>query len=129
MILISRIWKLYFPISPRFHIFRYIMLSVDMMECFQGFFLKSIFLSSMSASIKKGSQNRKSCNKTNKTNRFFLPKIIKVFLSPILQNLKGRSLFDNFFENGPLDEPRKMPPSKKFYLFRKLVKNAKWCSK
>ena len=85
------------------------------------FFLKSIFLSSM-LQLKKGSQNRQSCKKTNKTNRFFLPKIIKVFLSPILQNLKGRSFFDNFFENGPLDEPRKMPPSKKFYLFRKLDK-------
>ena len=28
---------------------------------------------------------------------FFLPKINKVFLRPILQNLKGRSVLDNFF--------------------------------
>ena len=32
-------------------------------------------------------------------------------------------------ENDPLDGPKKMPPSKKFYLFRKMVKNAKWWSK
>ena len=31
-----------------------------------------------------------------------------------------------FFENDPLDEPKRMPLSKKFYLLRKLVKNAKW---
>ena len=34
-----------------------------------------------------------------------------------------------FFENDPLDEPNQMPPSKKFYPSRKLVKNAKWWSK
>ena len=33
------------------------------------------------------------------------------------------------FENDPLYEPNQMPPSKKFYLFRKTVKNAKWWSK
>ena len=33
---------------------------------------------------------------------------------------------DHFFENDPLDKPKKMPMSKKFYLFRKMVKNAKW---
>ena len=50
----------------------------------------------------------------------------KVFLRPILQNLKERSVLDNFFfENDPLDELNQMPLSKKFYLFRKLVKNAK----
>ena len=43
-------------------------------------------------------------------------KINKVFLRPILQNLKGRSVSDNFFfENNPLDEPKQMWPSKKFY--------------
>ena len=44
-------------------------------------------------------------------------------MSPILQNLKGISVFNKFyFENDPLDEPKKMPPSKNFHLFRKLVK-------
>ena len=33
------------------------------------------------------------------------------------------------FENDSLDEQKIMPPSKKFYLFRKLVKNAKWWPK
>ena len=65
------------------------------------FFLTSIFLSSMSASIKKVSQNRtkyilqqtnKQTNKQNKRTTIFLPKINKLFLSPILQNLKGRSV-------------------------------------
>ena len=85
----------------------------------------------MSASIGQ------SCNKTNKTNKqnklttIFLPKnkINKVFFSPILQNLRGSSVLDNFFENNPLDEPKRMPLSKKFCIFRKLVKNAKWWSK
>ena len=55
-----------------------------------------------------------------------LPKINKVFLRPILQNLKRRSVLDKFFfENDPLDKLNQMPLSKKFYLFRKLVKIAK----
>ena len=89
----------------------------------------------MSASIKKKvSQNRTKLQQTTTTTNnkrpFFLPKINKVFLRPILQNLKGRSVLDKFFfENDPLDEPNQMPSSKKFYLFRKLVKNAKWWSK
>ena len=63
---------------------------------------------------------------TNNKRPFFLPKINKVFLRPILQNLKGRSVLDKFFfENDPLDELNQMPLSKKFYPFRKLVKNAK----
>ena len=62
----------------------------------------------------------------NNKRPFFLPKINKVFLRPILQNLKGRSVLDKFFfENDPLDELNQMPLSKKFYLLRKLVKNAK----
>ena len=78
---------------------------------------------------KKVSQNRtklqqtKQQNKTKQQTTIFLPKINKVFLRPILQNLKGRSVLDNFFfENDPLDELNQMPLSKKFYLFRKLVK-------
>ena len=91
-----------------------------------NFFLRSIFLSSMSASIKKKSKpksdkvatnNNKQQQTTNNKRPFFLPKINKVFLRPILQNLKGRSVLDKFFfENDPLDEPNQMPPSKKFYL-------------
>ena len=63
---------------------------------------------------------------TNNKRPFFLPKINKVFLRPILQNLKERSVF---FENNPFDEPNQMLPSQKFYPFRKLVKNTKWWSK
>ena len=65
----------------------------------------------------------KYCNKTSKQQTtIFLPKINKVFLGPILQNLNGKSVLDNFiFENDSLDEPKKMPPSKKFSFFRKLV--------
>ena len=93
----------------------------------------------MSASIKKKSKpksdkvatnNNKQQQTTNNKRPFFLPKINKVFLRPILQNLKGRSVLDKFFfENDPLDEPNQMPPSKKLYLLSKLVKNAKWWSK
>ena len=101
-----------------------------------NFFLESIFLSSTKASIKKKSEpksdkvatNNKQTNKQTNNNKrpFFLPKINKVFLRPILQNLKGRSVLDKFFfENDPFDEPNQMPLSKKFYLFRKLVKIAK----
>ena len=48
--------------------------------------------------LKKVSQKRTKLqqNKTKKR-QFFLPKINGVFLSPILQNLKERSVFDNFF--------------------------------
>ena len=72
----------------------------------------------MSASIKKKSKpksdkvatnhnnnNKQQQTTTNNNNKrpFFLPKINKVFLRPILQNLKGRSVLDNFFfENDPL---------------------------
>ena len=31
-----------------------------------------------------------------------------------------------FFHNNSFDEPKKMPSSKKFDLFRKVVKNAGW---
>ena len=46
-------------------------------------------------------------------------------MGPILQNLKKVPFRTILFENYPFDEPKKMPPSKKFYLSRKLVKNAK----
>ena len=100
------------------------------------FSLKASFSARRKLQLKKKvSQNRtKYCNKqNNKTKQqttIFLPKINKVFLRPILQNLKGRSVLDKFFfENDPLDELNQMPLSKKFYLFRKLVKNAKQWSK
>ena len=38
---------------------------------------------------------------------------------------EGKVLFGLFFENDPLDKLNQMPLSKKFYLSRKLVKNAK----
>ena len=85
----------------------------------------------MSASIKKKSKPKSDKVATTKQQTtIFLPKINKVFLSPILQNLKGRSVLDNFlFENDPLDKPNQMPLSKKCYLSGKLFKNAKWWSK
>ena len=90
----------------------------------------------MSALIKKKSKPKSDKVATNKTKQqnnktkqqttIFLPKINKVFLRPILQKLKGRSDLDNFFfENDPLDKLNQMPLSKKLYLSRKLVKNAK----
>ena len=88
----------------------------------------------MSASIKKKSKpksdkvatNNNNNNNNNNKRPFFLPKINKVFLRPILQNLKGRSVLDKFFfENDPLDELNQMPLGKKFYPFRKLVKKRK----
>ena len=42
-------------------------------------------------------QTNKQTNKTNNKRPYFLPIINKVLLSPILQNLKGRSVLDNFF--------------------------------
>ena len=83
----------------------------------------------MRASIKKkvNSKQKTTNNKQQQQQQqttIFLPKINKVFLRPILQSLKGRSVSDKF-ENNPLDKPNQMQLSKKFYLFRKLVKNAK----
>ena len=56
---------------------------------------------------------------------FFLKSIFLSSMSLILQNLKGKSVLDeHLFENEPFDEPKKMPPSKMFYLFgqkRKIV--------
>ena len=64
--------------------------------------------------LQQTKQNNKTTkqqnNKTTKQTTIFLPKINKVFLRPILQNLKGRSVLDNFFfENDPLDELNQMP--------------------
>ena len=73
----------------------------------------------MSASIFKKSKpksDKVASNKQTNNNKrpFFLPKINNVFLRPILQNLKGRSVLDNFFfENDPLDELNQMPLSKR----------------
>ena len=79
----------------------------------------------MSASIFFKVKNRKKLQQTkqNKQTTIFLPKINKVFLRPVSQNLKWSSVLDKFFfENDPLVEPKQMPPSKKFYLFGKTVK-------
>ena len=71
-------------------------------------FLKSIFLSSMSASIKKKvSQNRtKYCNKqTNKTT-IFSAKKNKVRISELnFTKSEGKVRFKQNFLNDPLDEP------------------------
>ena len=74
----------------------------------------------MSASIKKKSKPKSNKVATNNNNKqtnnkrpFFLPKINKVLLRPILHNLKVRSVLDNFFfENDPLDELNQIPLSK-----------------
>ena len=65
----------------------------------------------MKASITKKSKpksDKVATNNNKQTNNkrpFFLPEINKVFLRPISQNLKGRSVLDkHFFENDPLDE-------------------------
>ena len=43
--------------------------------------------------------HRKYCNKQqNKQTTFFLPKINKAFLNPILQNVNGRSALETFFK-------------------------------
>ena len=74
----------------------------------------------------KPKSDKVATNKQNNKRPFFLPKINQVFLRPILQNLKGRSVLDKFFfENDPFNELNQMPLSKKFYLLSKLVKNAK----
>ena len=80
--------------------------------------------------FKKVSQNwiKLQQNKTNNKRPFILPKINKVYISgPNFTKSEGKVRFGHiFFENGPLDEAKKMPLSKMFCLFRKLVKNAKW---
>ena len=60
-------------------------------------------------------QNKTKQNKTKQLTTIFMPKMYKVFLSLILQNLKGRFVLpfgQLFFENDPLDEPNQMPLSK-----------------
>ena len=100
------------------------------------FSLKASFSARRKLQLKKKvSQNRKKLQQTKQQNKttndhFSAKNKFKSILRPILQNLKGRSVLDKFFfENDPLDKPNQMTPSKKFYLFRKLVKNAKWWSK
>ena len=79
------------------------------------FSLKASFSARRKLQLKKKvSQNRTKLQQTTTNNNnkrpFFLPKINKVFLRPILQNLKGRSVLDKFFfENDPFDEPNQMP--------------------
>ena len=45
---------------------------------------------------------------------------------PNYTSTKSEGQVLNIFLNDPLDEPKKIPSSKKFYLFRKMVKNAGW---
>ena len=55
----------------------------------------------------------------------FLPKINKVLLSSILQNLNERSVLDNSFENDCLDELKKMLSRKKNQADREDGQNCK----
>ena len=82
----------------------------------------------MSASNFVPKSDKVSTYKQTNKRPFFSPKMNKVYLNPILQNLKGRPVLNkNLFENDLFAiEPKKMPASKKLYLFRKSVKNAKW---
>ena len=68
----------------------------------------------------------KATNKTkqtNKTNDNFSTK--KSISETNVTKSEGRVRFGHiFFENDPLDESKKMTPSKKLYLFSILVKNA-----
>ena len=62
------------------------------------------------------------CYKFNRPFLIFLPKSISW---PNFTKSEGKVRFgQHFFENDPFDEPRKMPSSKKFYLFMKSVKSA-----
>ena len=61
--------------------------------------------------IKSKSDEVLQQTKQTKQTTIFLPKVNKVFLSPILLNL-------NPFRTDPLDEPKRMPASKKFNLLR-----------
>ena len=98
-------------------------------------FLISIFLSSMSASIKKKKAKiGQNSNKTNETNEkindsFFLPKINKVLLlykclwAQFYKVWREGPFWTIFFENDPLDDQQKrMLLSKKSCLYIKLVK-------
>ena len=60
-------------------------------------------------------------NKKNKHDHFSA-EINKVFLSPILQNLNGRSDLDIFFQNHPFFELFKIGWVRKFHLFKVMVK-------
>ena len=67
-----------------------------------NFFLKGIFLGSISASIYKKSKPKSEKVPTNKINKLqttiFRPKVNKVFLSPIFKKSEGKILFGpNFF--------------------------------
>ena len=88
-----------------------------------NFFLKSIFLSSMSASIFfKVSQNwTKCCNKQNKQNK--TNKQMTIFFA--------KNKFWIWKWSSWRAEKDAMPSSKMFYVFRKMamVKNTKWWSK
>ena len=72
---------------------------------------------------KKPKSDKVATKKKNKQTTIFLPKINKVFLSPILRE---SPFWTKIFENDPLDEPKQMPSRTNLYLFRKMVENAKW---
>ena len=92
-----------------------------------NFFLESIFLSSMSASIKKSKpkSDKVATNKTKQTTIFSAKNKLSLFETNF-PKFEGKVRFGKFFfENDPLDELNQMSLSKKLHLFGKLVKNAK----
>ena len=84
---------------------------------------------------KEVSQNRTKLQQTTKqqnktTNDHFSAKNKQSIFETNFTKFEGKVRFGQiFFENDPLDELNQMPLSKKFHLFRKLVKNAKKWSK
>ena len=77
-------------------------------------FEKKVFHLVFFLSKPKSDKVLQQTNKTKTKNKrsFFLPKINKVFLSPILNTLKGSPFGQIFYENDPLDEPKMMTPCK-----------------
>ena len=117
--------KMYLKVKRTFHL--------DSRSQVNFIFVNSVNLHDMSTldriicSLKAKIGQSTATNKQAKQTTIFLLKN-KVFLSPILQNLNERSVLDNSFLKMilELNKPKKISSSRKFYLFRKMVKNAKW---
>ena len=75
-------------------------------------------------------QSIASASNKQKNDNFFCQKLIKYFWAQFYKIWREvwRSVLDTI-ENDPLDELKKLPPGKKLYFFKKLVKNEKWWSK
>ena len=65
-------------------------------------------------------------NKQNKQQQTTIFSAKKKNSEPNFTKSEGKVLFGQiFYENDPLDEPKRMPPSKKFCFFQEVGKNAK----